>query len=148
MPSKKFKIQTLEIYKIFLSIAETERANKALPFKLAWELTDIKEEFKKHAVRYEEERTKIFEALGTKDESGGFTFAPGKTEELEAKIKELNETEIEIEFTPILLSRIEAFKDMQFAAGAFEVLRKEVIEFPAPKEKKEKSEDKPKEPEE
>jgi len=145
MPSKKTKLKTIDSYSIFLSITETEKVNKALPFKLAWELADIKEEFKKHAVRYEEQRTAIFKELGTESELGGYTFAEGVTKELEARIKELNETEIEVEFTPITLARIEAFKEMQFAAGAFEVLRKEIIEFPAPKEKEKKEPDKPKE---
>ena len=140
MPSKKLSLKLIDIYGIFLSLVETEKVNtKGIPFKLAWELADVKEAFKKPSQRLEEERMKIFGELGTakEDQPGNFEIEAGNVSKVNDKIKELNETEVEVEFTPIHISKFEAAKDFQFAPGTFETLRTHVIEFPVPKKKEE-----------
>jgi hypothetical protein len=138
MPSKKITLKLIDVYGLFISITETEKANKVIPFKLAWELADIKEAFKKSAVRLEEERNKIFKELGTPDgEDGNFKIEVENVDKLNKTVQDLYNTEIEVEFTPIPVSRFEAAKDFNFATGAFEALRKDVIEFPVAKPKME-----------
>lgn len=133
MAIKKLTIKLVDLYSVFLHLTETEKANKSFPFKLAWQVADIKAVLLKHAQRVEEERNKIFEQYGEQETDkppGNFKVKVENIEKVNIAIKELNETEVEVEFNPIPISLLEAFKDLQFAAGAFEVLRKDFIEFP------------------
>lgn len=141
MPSTiKKSLELVEIYGTFIALAETEKVNpKGIPFRLAWEISDVKESFKKHASRYEEERAKIFAELGKQKgvDTGSFEVEVDNVPIINSRIKELNTTVVEVDFVPIAIGRFEAADGFQFAPGAFETLRKNVIEFPAEKKKEE-----------
>jgi hypothetical protein len=149
MAIKKLSLKLIDIYAVFMAIAETEKLNvKGIPFKLAWELSDVKEAFKKPSVRWEEERNKIFSDLGTAkdDNPGSFEIEAENISKVNKRIAELNDTEVEVEFNAIHLSKFETAKDFQFAPGAFETLRKYVIEFPKKEEKKAETKEQKEEP--
>lgn len=140
MTNKKLSLELVEIYAVFLAVTETEKVNtRGIPFKLAWELADLKEAFKKPAQRLEEERNKILQDIGVPQGTAGkFEIEAKNVEILKTRMTELNETQVDVEFTPIHISRFP--EEFQFAAGAFETLRKHVIEFPEPKEKEKEKE--------
>jgi hypothetical protein len=142
MPSKKLKLPIIDLYSIYVAILEVEKVNTAMPFKLSWDLDDIKEIMKKPCTRFEEQRLKVLREVGKERDGfpGQFEIEPDKKEEFTKQLEEINNVEVELEINTIPLALFETAKDFQFATGTFAILRKYVIEFPEKKVKEEKPE--------
>lgn len=135
--AEKTKLKLIDAYGIFQAIVNSEKVNtRGIPFKLSWELSDVKEALQKHVTRYEEERNKVFKDLGKEkaDQPGTYEIEQKDLNAVDERIKELNEMEVEIEIEPVPLGRFEN-ANFQFAPGAFDALRKQIIKFPDEKKK-------------
>lgn len=136
MPSKTLKLPMLELYGLFVALVEVEKVNTTMPFKLSWDLDDIKEEIKKPCARFEEQRLKILRELGKEKEGGQFEILEENKDAFQKQMDEINNVEVEVDINPIPLSLFETAKDFQFARGTFAVLRKYIIDFPVKESQK------------
>lgn len=136
MNTKKTQsLKLIDTYTMFIAVQQTEAANKFLPFKLAWQLSDIKEILQKPASKLESQRNIIFTTHGEiKDSSRGgsdVSFAAEKIDVVTTELDELYQIEVDVTFNSINISELESCKDLQFPAGAFEVFKKfNIISFP------------------
>ena len=81
-------------YESFLNI----RKSNELPFKLAWEISDLLESLEKHYKRFTDEKNKLVKEFGEPDEKNSemYMIKPEKARIFNDKIEEIGKTSIEL----------------------------------------------------
>lgn len=131
MKEQEFNLELSKLYEQYTALLAIEASNKSLPFKFSWKIDDIKEVFKKHGERYENERKLILEAVGTPNEENPalYNVKTEKMDEYTKKMEDLGKIKVDVKFKPISLSEFEAVKDLQVPGGVLSSLRGCVLQL-------------------
>ena len=78
-----------------------------LPVKIAWSLTKLVKVFDKELSEIEEFRISLIKKLGSDDGDGSIKIPDDKMEDFIEQFNELLQTEIEVEFIPMEIDKLE-----------------------------------------
>lgn len=128
MNTIKLTLELGKLYSTYSALVSLDATNKSLPFQFSWKVDDVKEVFRKHAERYEKERTELLEKHGEKIDATQYKFTDIEAAEAYNKaLKALDEISIEVEFVPMSKKMFEDVPDLQISGSALSLLRKTVI---------------------
>jgi single-stranded DNA-specific DHH superfamily exonuclease len=102
MPS--FKATINELLAMAPAIARLPR----LPVKASYRLARIGDKLKPELKTFREQRMEIYKELGEADEKGNYTVPSEKLDELNSRVEQLLNVEVEIPLDPVKLSDIES----------------------------------------
>lgn len=120
--------------------------SKRLSWELQWEIGDISDSLEKHIERYNKEQKELLENYGEKvpGTNSYKVVNPVDREKYNEAIEALGGTEVNVEFEPLLFSKLEDAK-LEVLGSEFKILRKHFIvretiekKDPVEKEKKDK----------
>jgi hypothetical protein len=91
------KVELFEIVEAFESFTNLRKSNE-LPFKLAWEISDLLEPLEKHYKRFQDEKNKLIKEFGEpdKDKPDMYIIKPEKARLFSEKMQEIGKTPIEL----------------------------------------------------
>ena len=91
------KIELFKIVQAYESFQNLRKSNE-LPFKLAWEISDVCEPLEKHFKRFQQEKDKLVKEYGKPDKNKPdmYFIEPDKARLFNDKIEEIGKTPIEL----------------------------------------------------